>query len=147
MAVDGTDGLAGQDALDAGEDGPHAGGELELEELVACFASDATADEVAVEEGARLGGEGETLRQLGDVERLDAECVAGQGHRTRGAVVDRDGEHPAEMLGVGSASGEPEVQRCFAVAAGGEAGGGQARPQLQVVVDLAVGDESGIAGE
>ena len=123
------------------------GRELQLEQLVARAGPDAALDQPGGEQRLRLGGEGEPALDLRGVERLDAERVAGEGDRALGPLVDGDGVHAAQRAGIGGAVAQPEMQRRLAVAVGGEADVGQVVAQLAVVVDLAVRDEGGGAGE
>ena len=146
VAVGDLQGLAGQHALDAGEDGFRPGGELHLQQLLPCGRAQGAADQAGGQQGLRLGREGQAAVDLRDVQRLDAKGVAGQRHAALGALVDGDGEHAAQGGRVAYAVAQPQVQRRLAVAAGGEASAGQGVAQLAVVVDLAVGDQRGRAG-
>ncbi len=112
--------LPRQDPVDALEDGVRAGGELELQQLGPGGRPQTPRHEAGFEDRPRLRGEGQAAGDLGGVERLDAERVAGQRHAPAGAVVDRDREHAAQMAGVSASLLEPEMQRRLAVAVGRE---------------------------
>ncbi len=133
--------LAGQQAADAGKDGVAAGGELQLQQLVARFRPQRPLHQPGGEQRLRLRREGQAVLQLGDIERLDAERVARQRQVVGAALVDGDRVHAAERLDIALAVAQPQMQRRLAVAAGGEPHLGQCPAQLQVVVDLAVGDQ------
>ena len=52
-------------------------------------------DEAGREQRLRFGGEGDAAGDLGGVERLDAERIAGEREVRRDALVDGDGVHAA----------------------------------------------------
>ena len=81
------------------------------------------------------------------VERLDAERVARQRHAALQPLVDRDRIHAAQGAGIGQPVAQPEMQRRLAIALGGEPRVRHVLAQLAVVVDLAIGDQGGRAGE
>ena len=90
--------LARQHALDAGEDRLAAGGELKLQQLVARLAAPARpATSAAGDQRLRLRGEGEALRRLDVIERLDAERIARQHEPPRRRIVQRDRIHAAQL--------------------------------------------------
>ena len=89
----------------------------------------------------RLGGEGEALGGLGVIERLDAERIARQHQPPRRRIVQRDRIHAAQMAREIEPVPAIEMQRQLAIRRGRENGVGQRRAQLEVIVDLAIGDE------
>ena len=94
------DRFARQQTLDALEDRFRAGGELQLQQLLARGRTDGARRQAGLQQRLRLGGEGQAVAGLRDVERLDAEWVAGQRHRALDAFVDRDRVHAAQVLRV-----------------------------------------------
>ncbi len=140
------DGLARQYALDTGEDRLAPGGELDLHQLVAHVANELAIGEAGGNERGRLGGEGETRCRLDIVERLDAEGIARQHEASGGGIVQRDCVHAAQMRGEAEPVTAIEVERRLAIRGRREGGGLERRTQLDVVVDLAIGDEGGAAG-
>ena len=62
-------------------------------------------------------------------------------------LVDGDRIHAAQLLRVVGAVAQPQMQRRLAVAVGGEADARHRRAQFAVIVDLAVADQRGRAGE
>src|SRR5262249_11242559 len=139
------EGLAREDAVDPGEDGLAPGGELHLKELVPHLADELRRRQARGKEGARLGGEGEAGRRLEIVERLDAERVARQDEAAGAGVVEGDRVHAAEMAGEVEPVTAIEDERRLAIGLSREDGAGQLLPQLDIVVDLAVGDEGAAA--
>ena len=88
----------------------------------------------------QLGGEHHALAPGHDVQRLDAERVAGEGDLVGGQVVDGEGEHAAEPPQAVRPPGAPGLEHHLGVGPRDE-GGAQAfevRAQLAVVVELAV---------
>ena len=100
------------------------------------------AHEAAGDQRLDLGGEGEAVRGVGAVERLDAHAVARQHEAAVGAVPERDREHPAQVAHEVGAVLLVEVHDRLRVALGRErvAARGQVAPQLGEVEDLAVED-------
>ncbi len=145
-AVDHRDGLARQHALDALEHGVAAGGEAQLQELVAGRCVQRPRRQPGADQRARLGGEREAVVALDVVQRLDAERVARQHEPAVGRIVQRDRVHAAQALGEVEPVGAEQMQRRLAVRLRGERDLGHRRAQLDVVVDLAVGDQRGAAG-
>ena len=109
VAIDDAYRLAGQDALDAREDGVRAGGELDLQQFVACRRAHTTLDQAGRQQGLWFGGEGDSARDRRGVERLDAKPVPRQRQAVGGAVVDGDRIHAAQAFGIGGALLAPEV--------------------------------------
>lgn len=92
--------------------------------------------------GLHFAGEDIAVRRFAVVERLDAEGVA-SGHQDAGfAVVEQEGEHPAQAVDERRAVGGVERDDRLDLRAGAEDGpaGNQLVAQLEVVVDLAVVD-------
>ncbi len=85
MPVGAGDGLAGQHALDALENGVRAGGELKLQQFLHRGGAHRALHQPGFQQGLRFRGERQSAVDRGDVERLDAERVARQGdvRRTR----------------------------------------------------------------
>ena len=134
-------GFARQDAMDALEDGFAAGGELQLQQLVARGDVERRLHQAAADERLGLGGEGQALRRLDIIKRLDAERIAGQHQPPGAGIVQGDGVHAAQMTGEVEPEAAIEMQRQFAIGAGGEDRGGKFPLELDVVVDLAVRDQ------
>jgi hypothetical protein len=111
--------------------------------------------------GAELGSDrGDQRLQFGredhaalaaeEVQRLDAERVAGQVHAAAVLVQHREREHAAEPLQRVRAPAPPGLEHHLGVAVGseGDAGLGQLGPQFLVVVELAVvADRQAALGE
>jgi len=130
-------------AVDAGKDRLHAGGELDLQQLVARGGADGTRHDVGGQQRRAFGREGDACRRLRHIQRLDAERVARQRDGAAGAVVDGERIHAAQRAGeVGGIADKP-LQRHLVVAVGGEMHLRHRCAQLAVVVDLAVADEGG----
>ena len=89
------DRLARQHPLDAGEDRVAAGGELHLQQLVARRRGELALDDAGLDQRLRFRGEGEVLRRLGVVERLDAKGIARQHQPPGCRVVQGDRVHAA----------------------------------------------------
>ncbi len=87
-----------------------------------------------------VGGEPQSSRVTREVERFDAETVAGQEQPSLGRVPDREREHAVQSLDALLAPGMVRLDDDLAVAVGEEviAGGTQFVAQLRVVVDGAV---------
>src|SRR5690606_6760774 len=82
---------------------------------------------------------------LGVVERLDAERVAREDELSLLRVVERDRVHAAQGFGEAEAAEPPEKKRRLAIRARREADSRERLAELDMVVDLAVGDERGAA--
>ena len=123
------------------------GGELQLQQLLARRRPHRARHQARLQQRLRLGGERQPAGDLGDIQRLDAERVARQRHRALHALVDGDRVHATQMLRVVRALAQPQMQRRFAVAVGGEADRRHRHAQFAVVVDLAVADQRRGAGE
>ena len=96
----------------------------------------------------RLGlrGEGERGVGLDVIERLNAERVARQQQQVLGRVVQRQGIHAAQLFDETAAVAAIEVQRRLAVGRRREVDLRQCGAQLDVVVDLGIGDERSPSG-
>src|SRR2546425_2996161 len=94
-------------------------------------------------QGLQLRREPDPPRCGGDVQRLDAEAVAGQEQRSRGRVPDREREHATQPLHALRAVLLVEMQDRLGVALSGErmSPRDQHAPELAEVVDLAVEDD------
>ncbi len=138
--------LARQHPPDAGEDGVAAGGELQLQQLVARLAHQLGRDEAARNQAFGLRREGEALRGLDVIERLDAERIARQDEPPRRRIVQRQRIHAAQPAGEIEPVAAIEMQRQLAIRLGRERRVRQRRPQLDVIVDLGIGDERRTAG-
>ena len=101
-------------------------------------------DAAAGQQRLDLGGGLETTAALGDIKRLDAEGVAGQQQAAPRLVPQGEGEHPDQAVEHGDAQTAIQGQQHLGVAAGVEhlAGRLAFRPQLAVIVDLAVEDDA-----
>ena len=138
--------LAGQNAVDAREDGPSSGRELHLQQFGERPRIGVAAREAPGQQGLRLRGEGKTAAsQLGVVERLDAEGVARQDQPPGLRIMQRDRPHPTQRRREAGAVAAVEVQRRFAIRPGREGCAGQRRAQIGIIVDLAIGDQGGPA--
>ena len=88
--------------------------------------------------------------RLGVIERLDAERVARQHQAARAGIVQRDRIHAAQMLGEVEPVAAIEMQRQLAIRLGrkrNRAGAAAQRlAQLDVIVDLGIGDQRRAAG-
>ena len=94
-----------------------------------------------------LGGEDDAVAALGVEERLDAERVAGEHQLAGRRVGDREREHAAEPVERGGPPVPPALKHHLGVRGGdeGRARGLQLRPQLLVVVELAVVEQRQVA--
>ncbi len=103
-------------------------------------------DQPSSDQCLRFGRKGDAIGGLGEVKRLDAERVARQQHLPRGAVMNRNGIHAAQKLSEACAIAAIQMQGRFAIRSGG---GGQRmiRAQFAVIIDLAIRDQGGSAGE
>ena len=145
LAVGDDDGLARQDALDAGENRVAPRRELQLQQFRLRAGIDRRRREAAGDQRLRLRGEGEAVLGLGIVERLDAEGVARQHEVTRFGIVQGERVHAAQLVDEIDAVAAVEVERRLPVGAGREVDAVQLPAQLAVVVDPAVGDERSTA--
>ncbi len=87
-----------------------------------------------------------TARGLGVIERLDAEGIARQHQPARRRVVQRDRVHAAQVAGEIEAVAAIEMERQLAIGRRREHDAGQRPAQLDVIVDLGIGDERRAAG-
>ncbi len=143
-------GLSRQNPADPGKDRLPAGGELHLDELVARPPQQLRGDDAGLDQRIGLGGEGEPPRGLGVIERLDPERVARQHQATSAGVVQRQRIHAAQMLRELEPVATIKMQRQLAIRLGrkrNRAGAAaQCLAQLDVIVDLGIGDQRGAAG-
>ena len=114
---------------------------MHLQEFVAGRRGQLAVEDAGLDQRLRLRGEGEILRRLGVVERLDAEGIARQHQPPGGRVVQGDRVHAAQMAGEIEAVAAIKVQRQFAIGLRREAALGKFAAQLDVIVDLGIGDE------
>ena len=137
--------LARQHAMDAGEDRLGAGGELQLQQLLARGADARRARPSPASRSAlRLGREGEAAVDRRRIERLDAERIARQRDGAGRALVDRDRIHAAQVVGEATTVAQPEMQRRLAIAVRSRnATSGSLGAEFAVIVDLAVRDQRG----
>ena len=93
--------------------------------------------------GADFAGKHEPIGQLGNVERLDPERIAGEQHPTGARLVKRKRKHPLELLDRRLAPGGEGLQQHFRVARAAELSAKplELAPQAAEVVDLAVEDQ------
>ena len=101
---------------------------------------DAGVDAARREQRGQGGGEAQRAAGLGDVQRLDAEAVAGE-HDAPAALLDqREGEHALEAVEHALAPRRPAVQQHLGVGGRAEARATRLElgAQLVVVVDAAV---------
>ena len=113
-------GLARQHAADAGEDGVAAGGELQLQQLVARLAHQLGRDEARRDEACGSEAKAKPCARLGVIERLDAERIARQHQPARGRIVQRDRVHAAQMAREVEPVAAIEMQRQLAIGLGRE---------------------------
>ncbi|MNO99101.1 hypothetical protein D3C76_908660 [compost metagenome] len=140
VAVD-THPAAGLQLLHVGQQGArrrHHG--VEVQVMVESDGVQRRIDVAALQQRRQAGGEAQALAGLRQVQRLDAEAVAGEEQAPAVALPDGEGEHAVEPWQQFGAPGVIALEQHFGVAAGEEAvaEGFQLRAQFRVVVDGAV---------
>ena len=141
------DRLAGKQAPDRLEPGPGPGREPELQELSHGPGRDLGRYEARGDQRLGLRGEGEVLRRLDIVERLDAERVARQDQAAGARIIQGERVHAAQLAHAVDASPFIKVQDRFTVRRRRERRVGERVPaQLDVIVDLAIDHERAAAG-
>ncbi len=137
-------GFSGSDAADAVEYGFVAGGELELQKFRAAVRIDPRRNDAGGDQRLRLGGKSESVRRFGVIKRLDSEGIAGQQQAVCRRIVNRDRVHAAQFLGKTRTEFPIEMKRRLAIGGRDEGNAAHFLPQLDVIVDLGIGDERGV---
>jgi len=103
-------------------------------------AVDRRVDIASREQGGERRGEADAALGLGQIERLDAETVAGEHHAARVALLDGEREHALEAVDAPRPPGVPGLEDDLGVAGREEAValGLEFGAQLGIVVDAAV---------
>jgi hypothetical protein len=122
VAVGAGNRLAGQQPLDALEDGVGASGKLKLQQFLDRRLSHRALHKPGLQQRLRFRGERQSALDRGDIQRLDAERVTRQGDGAAHPLMDGDGVHAAQFSRIIRAVAQPQVQRRLTVAVGGEAG-------------------------
>jgi hypothetical protein len=133
----------GRDAPHAVEDGAFLGDDgMEGEVVVQRDRVDAGVDLATGDERGQGRGEAQGPGDLGQVQRLDAELVAGEHGPSRVQLDDAEGEHPEHVLDQGNAPAVVALEQHLGVARREEpvACGLELGAELTMVVDAAVED-------
>ena len=145
-AIGNGDGLTRQDATYALEDRLWPAGELHLQQFMQSGAMELGRDQPGSDKRLRFGGKGDAIGDFSNIERLDAEGVARQQHLPRSTIMDRNAIHAAQKGGEARPVPAIQMQGRFAIRS---RGGGQRviAAQFAIIINLAIGDQGGSAGE
>ena len=103
-------------------------------------------DQPGGDQRLRFGGKGDSIRNFGDIERLDTEGITRQQHLPRSAIMDRNAIHAAQHLSEARPVTAIQMQGRFAI----RSCGGRQRviiPQFAIIINLAIRDQGGSTGE
>ena len=102
-----------------GVGGRHHG--VEVHVMMERHGVDVRVDPSTGQQGRQSGGETQTARNLGEIERFDAQPITRQGQASRIALGDGEGEHPVEAIHAGIAPGMECLEYDLGIAMGEEA--------------------------
>src|SRR5262249_22544559 len=141
--------LSRQHATNPGKNRLATCGELHLDEFVARRPGQPRGNHLRLDQSAGFGSKGESTRRFGIIKWLDAKRVSREDQLARSRVVERDRVHSAKVRRETEPITPVEMERQLAIGRGGE----DSRPptaeftsKLDVIVDLAVGDQRRAAG-
>ena len=99
------------------------------------------------QDALQFGGEKEVLAPRGNVERLDADPVAGKNQALARLGPDGDGKHPAQFLEAAGVPLEKGVEHSFCIAMGLKPMSARRKgpANFEMIVDFAVEDDGGVA--
>ena len=132
--------LAGQNALYAVKNRVTPGRELKLQQFIRRFGADTPVHQSGFQKNFRLGRENHAAVDLRIIKRLDAERIARQVRRAL-ACLHGDAIHAAKIMRETRAVTGIGIERQFAIAFGRKIDAGKFPLQLDVIVNLAIGDE------
>ncbi len=129
------------EAIDSGKGRVLSGGELELQQLDCGLRPELAAYQAGLQQCLWFGCEQHARRTFGEVKGLDAERIPGEIKRVLAPIAQSDRIHAAQRAGEILAIAPVGEKRQLAVGARREFLTFEFALQLQIIVDLAIGDE------
>src|SRR5258705_2579021 len=132
--------FARRDGVDVQENRASSGGELKLQQFGGGFSAYLWRDQIGLQQRLQLGGEDHAASIFCVVKRFDAKRIPREIERMVARIVKGDRIHAAQGLGeIGAVAGIGR-KRHFAIGVRLELAGGEVAVQLEVIVNVAIGD-------